>query len=62
MICWIFAIGGMFVAIIVRTLPSRWFNGINVFSEDAVDEENLDETLTSKLRRPSTLRIGSVYD
>lgn len=52
----------MFVAIIVRTLPSRWFNGINVFSEDAVDEENLDETLASKLRRPSTLRIGSVYD
>lgn len=52
----------MIVAIFVRTLPSKWFNGINIFAEDDVQEENLDETLASKLRRKSSVRIGSVLD
>lgn len=56
-----FAVGGMFVAVFVRTLPSKWFDGINIFSEDSVDEEHLDATLISKLRRSGTLRIGSVH-
>lgn len=52
----------MIFAIFVRTLPSKWFNGINIFAEEEVDEEKLDETLPSLLRRKSTLRMGSVID
>ncbi|CAD8082906.1 unnamed protein product [Paramecium sonneborni] len=60
--CWIFALGGMIVAIIVRTLPSKWFNGINIFAEEEIEEEKLDETIASKLRRKSSVRYGSVLD
>lgn len=58
-LCWVCAIGGMLWAIFVRTLPLRWFSGIHIFS-DFVDEDKLDETLPSLLRRRSTLRMGSV--
>ncbi|CAD8180394.1 unnamed protein product [Paramecium pentaurelia] len=60
--CWIFALGGMIVAIFVRTLPSKWFNGINIFAEEEIEEEKLDETIASKLRRKISVRIGSVLD
>ena len=52
----------MIVAIFVRTLPSKWFNGINIFAEEEIEEEKLDETISSKLRRKSSVRIGSVLD
>lgn len=62
MICWAFAIGGMIVAVFVRTVPSRYFSGINIFGGEEVQNKRLDETLPSLLRRKSTARMGSVYE
>ena len=53
-----FGIGGLIVGSLVRFIPSRLFKKIQFFKENEVEEENMDATITSKLRRKGSIRMG----
>lgn len=55
-------LGSLIAAVFVRMLPVKWFRKINIFEESDVKEEELDQTLPSRLRRLSSIRVGSVLD
>jgi len=39
-------------------LPDSLFSSIRIFEENNIPEDDMDKTLTSRLRRKSTVRIG----
>lgn len=54
-----FAAFGLVVGMLVKLIPLRVFARINVFRENQLDEKQMDQTVTSVLRRRSTVRMKS---
>jgi Ca2+ transporting ATPase len=57
LICLGFGVSTIFIGVLVRLIPARLFRKIQMFKENEVEE--MDNTLTSKLRRKSSVRMPS---
>ena len=57
-----FGLAGMIASIFVRFLPVRWFRRINIFQEADIKEDEMDQTLPSRLRRLRSVSVGSICD
>jgi hypothetical protein len=44
----------------IKVLPAAIFNRISIFREEAMDINTMDSSLTSKMRRKSSVRLGTV--
>jgi hypothetical protein len=40
-------------------MPASWFAGLNFFKEEELDQTEMDQTITSKLRRKGSVRMKS---
>ncbi len=52
--------GSIFIGIMIKVLPAAIFNRISIFREEAMDINTMDSSLTSKMRRKSSVRLGTV--
>lgn len=59
LLCLAYAAGGIIVGVAVRLIPARFFGKIRFFKEEEVHHHEMDKTLTSKLRRKSSVRMPS---
>lgn len=59
LLCVAYAAGGMIVGVAVRLIPARLFRSLKFFKEEEVHHHEMDKTLTSKLRRKSSIRMPS---
>jgi hypothetical protein len=44
---------------IFRVVPATWFASLNFFKEEELDHSEMDQTITSKLRRKGSQRMKS---
>ncbi|CAD8100171.1 unnamed protein product [Paramecium sonneborni] len=57
LLCLGFAVFGIVFSILFKFIPESLCQKIHIFREDEIKTEKMDETLTSKLRRKSTMRL-----
>lgn len=46
------------MGVFIKLIPPKLFSRISIFEEQTIKEDEMDNTLTSRLRRKSTVRIG----
>lgn len=44
-------------SMLVKFLPERIWSSVSLFREEEIQQDKMDDTLTSKLRRKSTMRL-----
>ncbi|CAD8175993.1 unnamed protein product [Paramecium pentaurelia] len=57
LLCVGFGIGGMIFSVLFKFIPEELCQKIHLFREEEIKTEKMDDTLTSKLRRKSTMRL-----
>ncbi|CAD8093207.1 unnamed protein product [Paramecium sonneborni] len=57
LLCIAFGFGGIIFSILFKFIPEQFCQKIHLFKEEEIKTEKMDDTLTSKLRRKSTMRL-----
>lgn len=60
LLCLAFSLVGMPLSVVIKLLPSRWFSRWRLFQEGEVEEDKMDESLPSRLRKRSTIRLHTI--
>ena len=56
----IFGVGGIIFGLFVKIVPIPNCRKFEIFKEKEIEKEKMDSTLTSKLRRTSTVRFKTI--
>lgn len=59
LICLGFGAGGLIIGMFMRLVPAKWFSSFAFFKEEELDQVEMDQTITSKLRRKGSVRMKS---
>ena len=59
LICLGIGSGSWLVGIVIKVFPNAIFNRIQLFREEPLNMNDMDQSLTSRMRRKSSVRMGS---